>query len=124
MTLLVDIGASDDFEEGRLSLVEVDGKELAVLCRRGNWYALRNVCPHLGAPLCFGRVQALLRSAESLGDLVVEVDRPVLMCPWHRWEFDLSSGRALSGVERIRMYPAHVADDRVYVDVSSQETLD
>jgi nitrite reductase (NADH) small subunit len=113
---LVDVGAPDDFPEGRIQIVDINGREVGILNWRGTWYAVRNVCPHLGAPLCAGQVHALLETTDAADTLVADAKRPVLMCPWHRWEFDLGSGRALSGNERIRMHDVRIERERVFVD--------
>lgn len=113
---LVDVGDALDFAEGRMRVVEVGGKELGVLRWRDAWYAVRNVCPHLGAPLCLGRVQPRLRPGAARGEIAVDRGRPVLMCPWHRWEFDLESGCALDGPDAVRSYDVCVEGGRVLVD--------
>ena len=38
----------------------------------------------------------------------------VLRCPWHQWEFDITTGRTLARPERrIRTYPVHISDGHV-----------
>lgn len=55
---------------------EAAGRIVAV-CRVGDsWYALDGVCPHQGGPL--GRGMLCGR---------------VLTCPWHGWQFDVTTGR-------------------------------
>jgi len=40
----------------------------------------------------------------------------ILACPWHGWEFDLLTGKALADQRvRLRRYPVTVADDTLYV---------
>jgi nitrite reductase/ring-hydroxylating ferredoxin subunit len=40
----------------------------------------------------------------------------ILACPWHGWEFDLLTGRALADPRvRLRLYPVTVRDDTIYV---------
>jgi nitrite reductase/ring-hydroxylating ferredoxin subunit len=119
---LVDVGAVDDFPAGSVRVVLADGKEVGVLRWRDAWYALRNICPHLGAPLCSGVSRALLTQERAASeDLVVDVDRPVIECPWHHWEFDVRSGASLVGSERVKTYPVHVDEGRVLVDLRAAE---
>ncbi|MCH2203684.1 MAG: nitrite reductase (NAD(P)H) small subunit, partial [Fuerstiella sp.] len=44
-------------------------------------------------------------------------DGEILRCPWHGWQFDLSTGRSLVDPERtrVRSYPVRVEQDRVLV---------
>jgi nitrite reductase/ring-hydroxylating ferredoxin subunit len=116
---LVDVGDESEFDDGRLRIVDVGGKELGVLRWGEAWYAVRNVCPHLGAPVCLGRVQPLVTAAGA-HSLVVDRARPVLMCPWHRWEFDLDTGAAIGGRDAIRRYAVSVDGGRVLVDDGAQ----
>ena len=42
----------------------VGGREIGVFNLGGTFYALRNICPHRGAPLCRGRLRPLVTSPE------------------------------------------------------------
>jgi nitrite reductase (NADH) small subunit len=119
---MLDVGAESDFPEGVIRLVSVRNRDVGVLRWRERWYAIRNVCPHLGAPLCLGALHGRLGVADdATQELVVDDRRPTLMCPWHRWEFDLDSGLSISGRERARSYRVEVRDDRVLVELGSRD---
>ena len=67
---------------------------MAVFNVGGRVFAVENSCPHQGGPLCKGRVSgALLPSAPY--EYRYDGERPILTCPWHGWEFELESGKAL-----------------------------
>ena len=74
------VGREEDFPEGRPRCVRVSGVPVAVFRVGGELYALKDACPHMGAALSEGRV---------VGSSVV--------CHWHGWSFDLSSGRCAEG---------------------------
>lgn len=43
----------------------------------------------------------------------------VLTCPWHGWEFDVCTGRALANPQaRVRAYPVRRAGERLLVELS------
>jgi nitrite reductase (NADH) small subunit len=116
---LVDVGAEADFAEGVFRILSVEKREVGVLRWRGNWFAVRNICPHIGGPLCAGPIQSHITEGTAWsGDLVVDPTRPVLMCPWHRWEFDLRTGEGVTGGEHVRTYPVTIADGRVLIEAS------
>jgi nitrite reductase/ring-hydroxylating ferredoxin subunit len=116
----VDVGAVEDFTEGKAHVVSVNAREIAIVPWEGRWYALRNICPHLGARVCEGPLTPLLHQPSVFDDdLTVDRDRPVVMCPWHHWEFDVTTGEALTGRERVKTYRVHVEDGRVQVEVES-----
>jgi nitrite reductase/ring-hydroxylating ferredoxin subunit len=116
----VDIGAVADFPEGRFEIVEAQRREIGVVRWNGRFFAIRNICPHLGAPLCAGGVMPLVtEDPETPWQLAVDRERVLVVCPWHRWEFDASTGRALVGGLRVKSYPVRVEDARVLVEIET-----
>lgn len=101
--------------EGELRLVEL-GRHRIGLVRLGEAYhALADRCPHRGAPLCSG---GRLATAIEVVDGEVTVGRPhaLLRCPWHKWDFDVASGRCVVDRRlRVRTYPVSVEGDEVVV---------
>lgn len=76
-------------------------------------YAFRGTCPHRGSPLARGWVRAHVSGGLS-GPVKVDQLRPVLTCPWHNWEYDLATGRALfDHACRMVVYDVEVVDGRV-----------
>lgn len=83
-----------DLPPGSSAAVEAFGTMVALFNVDGRLYALDNRCPHYGGPLCHGRVSgALLPSDQYRYDY--DAKRLVLTCPWHGWQFELESGRAV-----------------------------
>jgi nitrite reductase (NADH) small subunit len=116
-----DVGAVEDFREGQIKVVQVDRRDIGILRWRGGFFALRNVCPHLGAPLCLGEVGPALTGTSDLGsDLEVDNDKVRIVCPWHRWDFDARTGRSFTGRLRAMTYPVTVKRARVMVDTNSR----
>lgn len=115
----VDVGGLEDFEDRRPRVVEIQGREIGVLRWRGEVFAMRNVCPHQHAPVCRGTALALI-TADETGKMEVDPTRPVVACPWHGWEFDARSGRAIWSGSRYKLktYPAQVRDGRVLIAVA------
>jgi len=115
--LKVTVCLATELPPGSKRAVEVDRRSICVLNSDGRYYAVRNRCPHQGAPLCAGAVSGtMLPSAPH--QLVYGLEGKVLRCAWHAWEFDLESGRSLFDPEgkRVRVYPAGVEDGMVWVD--------
>jgi nitrite reductase (NADH) small subunit len=115
----IDIGAVSDFPDQQLTKVEIGGTEMGV-CRWGDEvFVFRNRCPHEGAPLCSGFLQKKLSATliEDEPELEVDEQSPVILCPWHRWEFDLRTGKAAWPGFRMRTYRTTVDDGRVIVSI-------
>ena len=95
---------------GSRRIVEIGGREIGVFrLADGRYCALRNRCPHRGAPLCAGRTMGLL-TADRPYQPVLEREGEILRCPWHGWEFDLTTGRSVFMPEEVRVksYPVGV----------------
>jgi len=59
------------------SIERVVGDRIVALANiDGVWHALDGLCPHQGGPLGTGRLCGA-----------------VLTCPWHGWQFDVTTGR-------------------------------
>jgi nitrite reductase/ring-hydroxylating ferredoxin subunit len=106
----------DDFPPGSRRIVDVDGRSIGVFNVDGRLYALRNRCPHQGAPLCLGRVTALVEAPAP--GRYAQTDVAVIRCPWHGWEFQLADGRAWIDPDttRVRAYPIGVRHGRVVIE--------
>jgi nitrite reductase/ring-hydroxylating ferredoxin subunit len=114
----IDAGSVEEFPEGMLRIISIQDREIGVLRWEGGWFALRNICPHLGGPVCAGTVRpCLTEETPWSGDLILEPDRPVLTCPWHFWEFDLRTGQSVTGRERIKTYPVYINAGRVTIEM-------
>ncbi|HEV3001449.1 MAG TPA: Rieske (2Fe-2S) protein [Solirubrobacteraceae bacterium] len=109
---------ADELPPGGVREVEVGGRSIGVLNVDGTLYALRNVCPHQGAPLCRGTVGGTMLPSRPQ-EWVYGRDGQVLRCPWHGWEFDLTTGRSLIDPARVRVkaYPVAVEEGNVVVEV-------
>lgn len=117
---MIDVGAVAEFPERAVTIVRADGREVGIVRWDGEVYALANVCTHQRGPLCRGTLSARL-TASAPGTMELDDETPVLACPWHGWEFDVRTGRALWD-ERyaVRTYDARVEDGRVLVEVGGR----
>jgi len=78
-------------KEQTIALANVDGK----------FYALNNTCLHRAGPLGQG-----------------ELAGGILTCPWHGWQYEVSTGRVTFNPEmRIATYPVELREDEVWVDL-------
>ena len=99
----------DEIPPGERRIVLVEGRSIGVFNVRGTFYAIRNLCPHQQAPLCEGRLLGTTLPSRP-GEYVYGREGEILRCPWHGWEFDVTTGRSLydPGRCRVRAYPVTV----------------
>ena len=87
--------------DGAGKTVSLNGKLIAVFRVRDEFFAIDDVCPHMGASLGEG-----------------EVADGVVTCSWHGWRFRLADG-AWADNPRIKIgrYPVRVVGDDVQIEV-------
>jgi nitrite reductase/ring-hydroxylating ferredoxin subunit len=102
---------------GGRKIVSVAGREIGVLNVDGVLFAIRNRCPHQGAPLCKG---PLLHSVEwSPPANYSRGERLLVQCPWHGWEFDLRTGQSWFDPDRWRVRRYDVEIENAPLDSSA-----
>lgn len=88
------IGAAADLPPGTNRILTVEGRSVGVFNVSGTYYALKNSCPHQGAPLCAGKVTGMTLPSEP-GQYLYGREGEILRCPWHGWEFDIQNGKSI-----------------------------
>ncbi len=79
--------------------IVADGKKLCFIKTGDKFFAAQPYCPHAGAALAHGWCKD--------GKLI---------CPNHRFEYDLKTGRGNAGQgDYIDLYPVEVREDGIYV---------
>ena len=75
MSEFENVGKIEEFIEGQGRAVPVDGRMVAVFRQGAQWYAIDDLCPHMGASLAEGYVEGT-----------------TVTCPWHAWRFCIRDG--------------------------------
>jgi nitrite reductase (NADH) small subunit len=108
---------SAELGPGEVREATLDGIAVVVVrTAAGELRALRDICPHQGARLSKGRLEAAV-DGPGVGVYELSDDRVILRCPWHGYEFDVETGRCLADEgSRVRTYPVTVEDGIVVVE--------
>ena len=86
---------------GSIKEVQVAGTPVALANVGGKLYAIHNTCLHRGGPLGQG-----------------ELEGTVVTCPWHGWQFDVTTGKAvMNPAAGVGCFQTEVQGDEVYVDL-------
>ena len=108
MSRFVNAAKSKEVKPGSCIGVKVEGVFVGIYNIDGQYYAINNICPHLGGVLHYGFLEG-----------------KVITCPLHLWEFDVKTGKCIwPGRERIATYPVKVEGDDILVDVDSPRFAD
>ena len=107
------VSSVEELPAGGRKIVTIGGREIGVFNVDGHYYALRNICPHKGAPLCRGRLRPYVVSP-TVTQIAHERENEILKCPWHMWEFDVQTGRSMHDpAVRVRAYRVVQEGDEV-----------
>lgn len=96
-----------DIPEGEGRPFLVNGRMIAIFLTDGNYTAIDDSCPHMGASLASGYV-------ENGG----------VMCPWHAWKFCVKEGTWLDNPTsklRQRAYDVRVEGTQIQVNVPQDD---
>jgi nitrite reductase/ring-hydroxylating ferredoxin subunit len=97
----VAVGRADDIPDGERKIIEVENLSIGIFHHEGQWYAVRNSCLHRGGPVATG----------ALKD-------GILTCPWHGYQYHLTSGELLSDPKaRLAMYPVELRDGEIHLQI-------
>lgn len=86
---------------GTIKEVEAGGQTIALANVGGTLYAISNTCLHRGGPLGEGELQGR-----------------VVTCPWHGWQFDVTTGKAVQNPNAgVACFATEVRGDEVFVSL-------
>jgi nitrite reductase/ring-hydroxylating ferredoxin subunit len=109
------VATTTELEDDQRVVIDVQGREIAVFNHAGSFHAVGNFCPHQGGPIAEGMLSGTLKE-NSDGRLVLCQEGEVLSCPWHGWEFDITSGDHLAHSQhRLPRYTVEIDGGKVFV---------
>ncbi len=108
---------------GDRRIVEIAGRSIGVFNIHGRYYAIRNLCPHQGAPLCRGRLTGTALPSRP-GEYHWGREGEIIRCPWHGWEFDVTTGKSLFNPHKMKVKNYEVMIEAAEGDDPSLETYD
>jgi len=98
----IKVGPAKVLLEGKMKEVDAEGHNLLVANLGGTFYAIGNVCTHMGCHLSQGRL-----------------DGQNVICPCHGSTFDLKTGQLVKGPARKPepSYPVKIEDGELVIVV-------
>lgn len=105
MPEFVAVAKVGDIPEGRGISCVVGERMVAVFLSGGEYHAIDDFCPHMGASLGAG-----------------EVYDHVVSCPWHAWRFNVCTGAWTDNPKlKIDAFDVQVVGDEIQVSVKPRE---
>lgn len=112
----------DDVQEGERVTIQLEGREISIFNIDGEFYAHLNWCAHQGGPACEGTITGTVEASFDRDALENEFnwcrEGEVLNCPWHGWEYDITTGECLSQNDvELPSYPIRVDDGEIIISL-------
>jgi nitrite reductase (NADH) small subunit/3-phenylpropionate/trans-cinnamate dioxygenase ferredoxin subunit len=77
MSDFVSVATTDDIPPGEGRSFEIEDRVIAIFNLQGKFYAIDDLCPHMGASLATG---------------FLDPETCNVTCPWHGWRFKVTDG--------------------------------
>jgi|SRR5215208_2079598 len=96
----VKVAETKDIQSSQMKVVDVNGERICVANVEGKYYAIGNVCTHMGGPLAEGQLEGF------------EVEYP-----WHGSKFDIRTGKVVRppAMREEPTYEVKVEDNNVLI---------
>lgn len=85
---------TSEIPAGERMIVTLEGRSIGIFNINNEFYSLKNTCPHHGAPLCKGLITGTTLPLEP-GVFEWAREGEIVRCPWHYWEFDITTGKSI-----------------------------
>ena len=97
-----------NFSDNNIAVIEIKGKKICIGKFNDAAFAFAYKCPHAGGILADGYIDAV-------GNVI---------CPLHRYKFDMKNGRNTSGVGYyLKHWPVEIREDGLYVGMQESGGL-
>ena len=113
------VAKAAELPDGDRRIVVAGKQEIGVFHQHGVYYAYSNYCVHSGGPACEGIL------INKVVDLIAEdhtyqgqefSDEVHFVCPWHGYEYELSTGRCVGDRKlKLKKYEVVRRGDDIYV---------
>ena len=102
----VTVAKVGDIPAGRGECFQVGTRRIALFFVDGQYYALDDFCPHMGAPLWMGQIH-----------------QQTVICDRHQWAFQLTDGVCVDAPSlRAQTFPVRLVGDEIQVAVNEGPT--
>ena len=109
-TEYVTVARVGEIANGEAKAFEVGEHVVAVFLHEGDYYAIDDMCPHMGASLATGHFDTVQMN---------------VACPWHGWRFDVRDGTWCDN-RRIKtdVFKVRIVNEEIQVSVNKTDTAE
>jgi len=122
----VNVGLASEFADPGRKIIALDHVEVAVFRLDGEFFAYLSHCPHMGGPVCQGKmiakVEEIIAEDRTSNGMAFSKTTMHVVCPWHGYEFDIRTGAHPGNPKtRLRKLAVAVSGGDVIVQVPGAE---
>ena len=97
----IKVAKVSELQENQGKLVNVNGKEIALFKINNQFFAVDNMCLHMGGSLSEG-----------------EIENNNITCPLHGWQFDLKTGNnIMPGMGKLNIYKVSIEKEEIFIEI-------
>ena len=105
MSDFITVAKTDAIAEGEGKTFQLGTHFVAVFRRNGEYFAINDSCPHMGASLGTGPLD----------------EEGIVSCPWHAWRFNVCDGTWCDNPSlRIDSYETRIQDGEIQVRIEEK----
>ncbi len=114
------VGRLQEFSDGMQRIIEVDGIEIGVFYKNGQFYGYENMCLHQGGPACEGitipKVEDIIQPDKTCTGARFVEEELHFVCPWHGYEYNLDTGQFVGDKDMsLRKFEVIQKGDEIFV---------
>ena len=104
MTDFITVAQLGDIPDGEGKAYKYNSRMVAVFNQKGEYHAIDDMCPHMGASLASGHLEECN-----------------VVCPWHSWSFDIRDGAWCENRRiNIDVYQVRIVGDDIQIAASEK----
>ncbi|MCP4479548.1 MAG: Rieske 2Fe-2S domain-containing protein [Planctomycetaceae bacterium] len=104
MTDFITVAKLGDIPDGEGKAYKYNSRMVAVFNQKGQYHAIDDMCPHMGASLASGHLEEC-----------------TVVCPWHSWSFDIRDGAWCENRRiNIDVYQVRIVGDDIQIAASEK----
>ena len=107
----------NDLISGEQKMFKVKNREIVLVRNGDDFHAVSGICPHQAASFKKGILKGTTLTSKA-GEYSFGKENLILTCPWHHYEFDVTTGESLFDCKyKLKTYSVEVSEENVLIDI-------
>jgi nitrite reductase/ring-hydroxylating ferredoxin subunit len=107
----------DDLSTGKMKQFKVKNRQIVVVRKGNEFFAMHGLCPHQGAMLGAGCLTGT-NLPSDVDEYCYGKEGEIVRCPWHNHEFDVTTGASIHNPkEKLKSYTLEIQGENVLIDI-------